>query len=292
MIRIVILVVALTAGGGAAWLAYSALSDENASSTAAEAPEPIGTSAVLVAAQPIDRGERLGPASLQWQDWPASIAAEGAILRDTMPEAIATYTDWTARTSFLPGEPIRPERLVEGHGGLMSVILSPGMRAVAVGVSAETGAGGFVMPDDRVDIVHTVLSDADGDGNDEPLSRTIIRNVRVLAVDQLAGASEEGNAVVANTVTLELTPEQVEALITARNSGRLSLALRSVADFDASQDDMVVQLAPPEPAPATEPEPQQQPAPAPQVQAERERLRIRIIGSGEVETLEVDRKEG
>lgn len=289
MVRIVILTVALLAGGGAAWLVYGALTDKSADGPVAEAPAQIATTAVLVAAQPIGRGDRLGPGNLQWQDWPEAVISEAAIQRDARPDAIEAYTGWTSRADFLLGEPIRPERVVEGSGGLMSVLLSPGKRAVALPISAETGAGGFVMPDDRVDLVHTVVEDADGDGSSEPISRTIISNVRVLAVDQLSETLEEGSAIVASTATLELTPDQVEALSNARNSGRLSLALRSVADFDEVQIEEVAAMVPEPPAPA----PEVAVAPAlDDEQARRRPAQIRIIGSGNVETLEVDRREG
>lgn len=275
MIRIVILTVALLAGGGAAWLVYGAVSGGSADGPVAAAPAEIATTAVLVAAAPINRGETLGPGNLEWQDWPEAVVSDGAIRRDTQPDAVEAYTDWTSRAGFLPGEPIRPERLVDGSGGLMSVLLSPGKRAVAMPISAESGAGGFVMPDDHVDLVHTVVVDS------EPISRTIISNVRVLAVDQMSETAEDGAAKVASTATLELTPEQVEALSNARNSGRLSLALRSVADFDEVVVEEVVAMVPEPPAPATDDgEARQSPA------------RIRIIGSGNVETLEVDRREG
>ncbi|HUF57611.1 MAG TPA: Flp pilus assembly protein CpaB [Thermohalobaculum sp.] len=284
MIRIVILTVALLAGGGAAWLVYGALSGGAADGPVAAAPAEIATTAVLVAAAPINRGETLGPGNLEWQDWPEAVVSDAAIRRDTQPDAIETYTDWTSRAGFLQGEPIRPERLVDGSGGLMSVLLSPGKRAVAMPISAESGAGGFVMPDDRVDLVHTVVRDAG-----EPISTTIISNVRVLAVDQMSETAEDGAAKVASTATLELTPEQVETLSNARNSGRLSLALRSVADFDEVQPEEVVAVAPEPPAP----EPAMAAAPGPDDgEAPLSPARIRIIGSGNVETLEVDRREG
>ena len=287
MIRAAILTVALLAGGGAAWAAYTALTN-TAGGPVAEAPEQIATAAVLAAAQPITRGEQLGPANLEWQDWPQAVVSDAAIRRETRPDAIDVYTGWTSRTDFLPGEPIRPEHLVEGSGGLMSVMLEPGMRAVSLPVSAETGAGGFVMPDDRVDLVHTVVTDTDGDGTAEPLSRTIIRNVRVLAVDQMSEQAEDGAAKVASTVTIELTPEQVEALSNARSSGGLSIALRSVADFDEVELENVTSLVSEQPKPAA--------AAAEDGGAEETAATvpatIRIIGSGNSETLEVESREG
>lgn len=289
MIRVVILTVALLAGGGAAWLAYVSLSGEPAETSVAEPAEQIPTASVLVAAEQVTRGTRLGPGNLAWQDWPESVVSDRAIRRDAQPDAIESYTGWTARGGFIRGEPIGADRLVEGNGGLMSVILSPGMRAIAIPVSAETGAGGFVLPEDRVDLVHTEVTDADGDGSSEPVSETIIRNVRVLAVDQTAEILEEdGAAKVASTVTLELTPRQVEALSNARNSGRLSVALRSVADFDEVIEDEIVM--PEQAAPAVA-EIEQPPAEV-EEQAESGPARIRIIGSGTTETLEVERREG
>jgi pilus assembly protein CpaB len=117
----------------------------------------------------------------------------------------------------------------------MAAILPSGMRAVSTEISAETAAGGFILPNDRVDIVLTRrLKNPDGaGGNDLILSEAILTNIRVLAIDQAPKEKDGQNAVVGKTVTLELKPDQVATISAARQSGTLSLALRSIVDANA-----------------------------------------------------------
>jgi pilus assembly protein CpaB len=137
---------------------------------------------------------------------------------------------------MMQGEPIREQKLVRAEGsGFMAAILPTGMRAVSTEISAETGAGGFILPNDRVDIVLTRREKATGGGNgasttDRISSEVILSNIRVLAIDQLPKEKDGQNSVLGKTVTLELKPEQVETLSRSRQSGTLSLALRSLVD--------------------------------------------------------------
>jgi pilus assembly protein CpaB len=134
----------------------------------------------------------------------------------------------------MQGEPIREQKLVRAEGsGFMAAILPSGMRAVSTEISAETGAGGFILPNDRVDIVLTRrLKNPDGDnngptaGNDLVLSEVILTNIRVLAIDQAPKEKDGQNAVVGKTVTLELRPDQVATLSAARQGGTLTLAIK------------------------------------------------------------------
>ena len=113
----------------------------------------------------------------------------------------------------------------------MAAILSSGMRAVSTEISAENGAGGFILPNDRVDVM---LSKREKDNI--VTSQVILTNVRVLAIDQAPKEREGQNAVVGKTATLELTPGDAEILTRARQSGTLSLALRSIADGGKTAD--------------------------------------------------------
>jgi pilus assembly protein CpaB len=122
----------------------------------------------------------------------------------------------------------------------MAAILPSGMRAVSTEISAETGAGGFILPNDRVDIVLTRrLKNPDANsttaGNDLILSEVILSNVRVLAIDQAPKEKDGQNAVLGKTVTLELKPDQVATLAAARQGGTLQLALRSIVDANAAE---------------------------------------------------------
>jgi pilus assembly protein CpaB len=115
----------------------------------------------------------------------------------------------------------------------MAAILPAGYRAVSTEISPETGAGGFILPNDRVDVLLTKKDKSpDGKGPDVAVSEIILNNIRVLAIDQAPKEKEGASALVGRTVTLELKPEQTETLARARQSGSLSLALRSIADIN------------------------------------------------------------
>jgi pilus assembly protein CpaB len=139
-----------------------------------------------------------------------------------------------ARAPFIAGEPIRDQKLVRADGsGFMAAILPTGMRAISTEISPETAAGGFILPNDRVDVILSKREKNPGSsGADVINSEVILTNVRVLAIDQAPKEKDGQNAVVGKTVTLELKPEQAETLARARQSGTLALALRSIADVN------------------------------------------------------------
>ncbi len=142
-----------------------------------------------------------------------------------------------ARAPFIQGEPIREPKLVKADGsGFMAAILPTGMRAVSTEISAETGAGGFILPNDRVDVILTRRDKAAEKGAPDIInSEIILPNIRVLAIDQAPKEKEGQNALVGRTVTLELKPEQAETLARSRQVGTLSLALRSIADVNMAE---------------------------------------------------------
>ncbi|WP_298242316.1 Flp pilus assembly protein CpaB [uncultured Bradyrhizobium sp.] len=234
--RIVVLVIALAAGGVAAYLASGY---QNAPAPVAPVAEKLPTVEVLIAKNDIQLGQALKPDDLQWQTWPAATASNAFIRRDSRPEAQTQIAGSIARVPLMQGEPIREQKLVRAEGsGFMAAILPSGMRAVSTEISAETGAGGFILPNDRVDIVLTRRlknPDANGAlaGNDLILSEVILTNIRVLAIDQAPKEKDGQTAVVGKTVTLELKPDQVATLSAARQGGTLQLALRSIVDANA-----------------------------------------------------------
>lgn len=234
--RIVVLVIALGAGGVAAYLASGF---DNKPAPVLPVAEKLPTVEVLVAKNDIQLGQAVKPEDLQWQTWPAATASNAFIRRDSRPEAQIQIAGSIARVPLMQGEPIREQKLVKAEGsGFMAAILPSGMRAVSTEISAETGAGGFILPNDRVDIVLTRRlknPDANGPtgGNDLILSEVILTNIRVLAIDQAPKEKDGQNAVVGKTVTLELKPDQVAALSAARQGGTLTLALRSIVDANA-----------------------------------------------------------
>src|ERR1700742_417247 len=230
--RIVVLTIAIGAGGIAAYLASGSDSPKQAP---AEPVAQLPTVDVLVAKNDIGLGQSVKPDDMQWQTWPAATASNIFIRRNERPNATTQIAGGLARAPFIAGEPIREQKLVKADGsGFMAAILPTGMRAVSTEISPETGAGGFILPNDRVDVI---LSKRDknpdrGGAPDMVVSEIILTNIRVLAIDQAPKEKDGQNAVVGKTVTLELKPEQTETLARARQSGTLSLALRSIADVN------------------------------------------------------------
>lgn len=230
--RIVILVLAIAAAGGAAFLVQGFVLNQEPEVVVAQAPE-IEMTEVLVAGRDLAAGETVN-GGVRWQRWPAEAVTPQFVTRDRQPDARNEFDGAIVRRQVAAGEPIIPSALVRsGAAGVMAALLSPGMRAVAVPVSDETGAGGFILPGDRVDVVLTRESGQDRFSTNFE-SATIMTNVRVLAVDQTFDEEIEGGARVSDTATLEVLPGQAELLAMAMEAGTVSLALRSFADLGES----------------------------------------------------------
>jgi pilus assembly protein CpaB len=230
MLRIIILVIALGAGGLAAWIALTVQPKAVATAPAAVQPPPPLMVDVVVAATDLSQGQAIGEASLRWQAWPESAVGPGHVSRKKQPDALNTLKGSVVRSAILSGEPVREEKLVRGVG-LLASMLPSGKRAVAIRVNAEATAGGFVLPNDRVDVIQTV-SRPGADGGSESLSRVLLTNIRVLAIDQKVEDPKGGAVAIGKTATLELDPAQVETISASQATGALSLALRSIADSD------------------------------------------------------------
>jgi pilus assembly protein CpaB len=237
--RIVVLIIALSAGGVAAYLARGSGEKPAVAEPVAQMP----TTEVLVAKGDIGLGQAVKPEDLQWQSWPAASASSNLISRAGRAEAIREIAGSIARAPFIAGEPIREQKLVKANGsGFMAAILPTGFRAISTEISPETGAGGFILPNDRVDVILSRRDkNPDKGGADIINSEIILTNIRVLAIDQAPKEKEGLNALVGKTVTLELKPEQAETLARSRQSGTLALALRSITDVNT------VEAAPEEP---------------------------------------------
>lgn len=234
--RLVVLSIAIGAGGIAALLAGRSEKPPEVK------PEPVAkveTVDVLVARSDIAMGQALSPGDMQWQTWPASAASGNFIRKNNNPQAIENFSGQIVRTPFIAGEPIREAKLVNAKGsGFMAAILPTGMRAVSTQISPETGAGGFILPNDRVDVILTRRDkDTDKGNSDARVSETVLNNIRVLAIDQNVEEKNGQKVVVGKTATLELTPGQAETLALSQQLGTLALALRSITD--ASKNDTV-----------------------------------------------------
>ncbi len=242
--RILLLLVALVAGGLAAFLATRGGGQPE---TPAQ-PQVIqeAKAQILVAKTAIGVGERLSDQNLEWQDWPDGAVRSEYITQSATPDAITSMKDAVARYEFFPGEPIRDAKLAHSDQGYLSAVLDKGMRGVSISVDASAASGGFIVPNDHVDVILTHQS-AEGQ-----TSETILSNVRVLAINTRLGetgktGAPDGGAdpndpkaqIFANTAiaTLELDPSQGETVINAAALGKLSLALRSVIDFTPQPGD-------------------------------------------------------
>jgi pilus assembly protein CpaB len=238
--RIVVLGIAVAAGGVAALLARG--SDPKLPAPVAPVAK-LDTVDVLVANSDIGMGQSVKPADMRWQIWPTAAAGPLFIRKAQQPDAVKNLSGSIARQAFLAGEPIRESKLIKAEGsGFMAAILPSGKRAVSTNISPETGAGGFILPNDHVDVI---LSRRDklaekAAGVETHISETVLTNVRVLAIDQQVEEKNGQRVVVGRTATLEVTPGQAETLTLAKQMGTLSLALRSLADAggdSASSDD-------------------------------------------------------
>lgn len=232
VLRASVLVVAVGAGTSA-WIVAQSLDRGDPAPLVVETAAE--TEQVLVAARDIRPGRAIAAADLSWSTWPKDALSSSLLLQAANPQAASELVGAVARTGLAAGEPIRPTKLVAGdRGGYMSAVLPSGMRAVSMRTSPQTGAGGFILPNDRVDVIlirpDTATLDPATEGARRYASERILENVRVLAIDQTIEDQDGRSVVVGNVATLELTPHQVDVLTRGQQLGELSLALRSVLD--------------------------------------------------------------
>jgi pilus assembly protein CpaB len=203
---------------------------------AAAAPEITGPM-ILVATRPLPVGTIIGPDSFRFQPWPKELVENAYFLKDKTD--VNSLVGTVVRYAITAGQPLTQGALVHPDDrGFLAAALGPGMRAVTVKVSGEEGVGGFVFPGDRVDVVLAQKISVNSENSSYPddelfTAETIIRNVRVLATDQRYNAEDEtGKTPVRtfNSVTLEATPEIAEKIAVAQDMGKLSLALRPLAE--------------------------------------------------------------
>jgi pilus assembly protein CpaB len=266
-VRIVILAVAAIAAIGVALLLRNVASRPKAQPVPAVAvapPKP--TTRVLVASRDLPIGTRLTNQDMTWQPWPADALnasyitdgvqtaprAEGAAgaahdaetaAKDAITAggpAMQALVGATVRSDIAKSEPIVSGKIVRGgDGGFMSVVLKPGMRAIAVPVNTETGVGGFIQPGDRVDLMQS-YSDNTRHGGPAFVTQAVVSNVRVLAVDQSTDPPRNGKSAVAATITLEVPAGAAGQIVEAKARGGMMLALRSYADMGGGPDHAAV----------------------------------------------------
>jgi pilus assembly protein CpaB len=210
----------------------------------------VKTEDVLVAARDIGTGEKLGAGAVAWKSWPLDNVQPNMITKTAKPDAEQVYAEARAATPLYEGETILEKKVVTpGNAGFMSAILPKGMFAISAKISASTAAGGFILPNDRVDVILTKHVQVPG-ANQLVTSETVVSNVRVLAINQMlkqAEAKEGEPSTVAlkeaETATLELTHAMAEVLARVESEGELTLALRSIAENDGKSMEVGPQLA-------------------------------------------------
>ncbi|HET7409590.1 MAG TPA: Flp pilus assembly protein CpaB [Paracoccaceae bacterium] len=231
--RLAVMAVALFAAGGAGLVAMNLSAPaptEPVIITAAPAEPPIKLTEVLVVESELPMGNSVN-GLLGWQQWPEDGVGPTFILRSQRPNAIDELQGSVARQSFFAGEPVREAKLIKTDRGFMSAILPAGKRALAIQISADTSAGGFILPNDHVDVIMTRRRPGAEGEAETSVTETVLRNLRVLAIDQTIEEKDGAKVVVGSTATLEVDPEQAEALTQAQQMAeRLVLSLRSLAD--------------------------------------------------------------
>lgn len=244
--RIAIIIVAVAAALGAALLAKGMVGGKK---QVAEQRPAVEIHKVLVADVDISVGREVKSGMLRWQDWPKSAISPRFITSNRNPKAKADFVGSTARAEVIAGEPILSGKLVKpGDSGFMAAILPAGVRAISVEIKPVTVAGGFILPNDRVDVIVTRRERGNGGSSETHISETVLTNVRVLAIGHLlqngkSGSSDdskEGQTATGDTATLALKPAHAERLALAEARGDISLVLRSMADAvtKASDDDL------------------------------------------------------
>jgi len=229
------------------------------SMTAGKKPAPVAAATqmiqkpmvrVLVAKVDLNVADRLTPDRLAWQPWPAdsvnsayitggsATTASGIVAQTANALQNVAQNDSVVqglngslvREPILKNEPISQRKLVRGgEGSFLSVKLPSGMRAMSVPINAESGVGGFVLPGDRVDVMLNVKSQQSNDPAKAVPSHLVMRNIKVLAIDQTTEPKTQA-AMVGSTATLEVPATDIDALARAKSQGDLLLILRSYAD--------------------------------------------------------------
>ncbi|HEX8442131.1 MAG TPA: Flp pilus assembly protein CpaB [Allosphingosinicella sp.] len=232
--KIVLLVGALIIAAVTAVMAKNMFVGASAPEAAA-APVPLGPE-VLVATRSLPVGTIIDAESIRFQPWPKELVEKAYYLKGQPGANAADLLGTVVRNEISAGQPVTQGSMIRpGERGFLAAALGPGMRAVTVAVSTISGVAGFVFPGDRVDVILT-QEVAGGEGQPLRAAETILRNLRVLAVDQRTNTiGEDGKPVVQSsaTVTLEATPRIAEKIQVAQMVGSLTLALRSIADTTA-----------------------------------------------------------
>ena len=226
--RLIVLGVAGIMAIVAALLARGLMGGGTPNATAGVAPQ-MPMSDVLIANSALQPGQALAADQVRWQKWPTASVDSTFITRGSVGSIDDVVKGSVVRSPLAAGQPITNASIVHGDAvGLMAAMLNPGMRAISMPINTDSGAGGFILPNDRVDLI--LIRKADGTHVN---ASTLLSDVRVLAVDQTFKQDKDTKTVIGKTATLEVTPAQAEQLAKAQNQGTLSLSLRPLVSGDA-----------------------------------------------------------
>lgn len=212
---IVMFLFAVAFGTVAAYIANRWIDQRMVSDTT----ETSNTRPVVVAALAIPFGQQIDEAQVRVIQWPRDGVLEGSF------ESTDEVINKVANQRIMPGEVVLESRIVDhASGSTLSSLIAPNKRALTVRVNDVIGVAGFLLPGNHVDVI------ASQSKNNNTHTHTILRNLKVLAVDQSASADKE-KPVVVRAVTLEVTPKQAERLVQATEEGSVQLALRNPKDL-------------------------------------------------------------
>ncbi|MEQ9504659.1 MAG: Flp pilus assembly protein CpaB [Hyphomonas sp.] len=243
--RIIILLLALAAAGGAAFLVMQLSKPQIMTKTVTQdqlviEEREVSEVDVLTITRDFAVGETITEKDMVWSPWPKSNVVEGYYVQTTVPASIETLTGAVVKAALYKGEPLLPQKIViKGEQGLLAAMMDPEMRAVSVEISAESASGGFILPNDRVDMILTYDQQADANRGiqERTIATTIIKNVRVLAIDQNFATNAEGEtARLGSTATIEVSPSEAELVAMAMRLGEVSLALRPLDQMVSGTD--------------------------------------------------------
>ncbi|MBI3710167.1 MAG: Flp pilus assembly protein CpaB [Proteobacteria bacterium] len=238
LIPVFIFIFALIIAGAVFFIAPRFLAQpQQAAVSAPEVKKP--ALRVAVASRDLSAGTILKEADLGWQPWPEDGVRQSHIIDGQVNEPFGGIVGAAVKRGINVGTPMLATYVVRrGDAGFIAAALTPGMRAAAVKIDAVTGAGGLIIPGDRVDVVLSERRETVDPANQRTVIRhgggTIIEDLRVLAVDQNIKDIDDKPKVGA-TATLEVTSEQGSKLAIASEMGKLSLVLRSLAHSDSEE---------------------------------------------------------
>lgn len=234
--KIVLLLVALLIAAGTVVLSRGMLSQGTTSAPVETKAPP--TYEIIVAARDLPAGTLVKEGDLKWQTWPKEEDKTDTGFAVKGEKDIKDYMGTVVRTGMRIGEPVMPGRIVKaGEQGFMAAALAPGKRAVSIAITPTAGVAGFVFPGDHVDVIvtHQIGTRSETEGTNRRVSETMLKNVRVLALDQKMN-DQVSEPKVAQIATLEVSPKQAETMALITELGTVSLALRSIANDPAVED--------------------------------------------------------